>query len=373
MTKKMDFLDLKIIEGIGVHGPRNVTKVARKLGIPAETLRKRLNRIPSRVFLRLHTNVYHTYLGLKKALVFAEAIPGYEEALHSALKANDFWIYVTRCYGMNEGCHGVYTIPEQHCSEFEHFIRDLEQLGIAKNVQLYWSTCFQSVHSRTSWYDEKSGKWVFHWDKWIEEIPTEGTKLPYTLIDPKSWPIKGDRYDVFILKELEKNPRISLKNVAKMLGISQQLAEYHYQRHIWERGLIEGFDVFSAHFDLASSDMFVFMFKFNSLEKLAKFANSLLDKSFVNVLGKILDENSMIAVAYLPRTEFRNFVDALSKLVKRGLLQSYRYVIVDMRKAERQTISYEYFKDKKWIYDHEKHIRKLQDLAEAHGLEKTVA
>jgi DNA-binding Lrp family transcriptional regulator len=372
MVEKLDILDLRILEGLGVHGSRNVTDVARKLGIPTETMRKRLKRMPSRIFLRFYVNIYHTNLGLKKALVFAEAIPGYEDLLFSCLKANDFWMYVSRCYGMNEGCHGLYIIPKDHWSDFERFAYQLEKLGVARNVQIFWSTCFQSVHSRTNWFDEQSKNWAFQWDKWIEEIPNKDTKLPYTLIDPEDWPVRVDEIDVFILKEMEKNPRISLSDLAKMLGVSQQLVEYHYRKHVLERGLIESFDVFSFHFDTAISDMFVFIFKFDSMERLARFAKSLLDKPFVGGLGKILGENMMVADVYLPRLEFRNFIDALAKLIRNGLLQSYNYVILDLRKVQRQTISYEYFKDGSWIYDHNKHIQNLKDLVEGTELEQGV-
>jgi len=367
MVEKLDLQDLKMLEGLGIHGPRNVTDVARKLGIPAETLRKRLKRMPSRIFLRFYMNIYHTYLGLKKALVFAEAIPGNEDLLFNCLKTNDFWSYVSRCYGMDEGCYGLYIIPKDHCSDFERFVLQLKKIGVARNVQIFWSTCFQSVHSRSNWFNGQSKKWVFQWDEWIEEIPTKDTQLPYTLIDPEDWPIKGDEIDVFILKEMEKNPRISLSDLAKMLGVSQQFVEYHYKKHIEQRGLIEGFDVFSFHFDMSISDMFVFIFKFDSIERLAKFAKSLLDKPFVSGLGKILNENIIAAVIYLPRLEFRNFIDALSKLIRNGLLQSYKYVILDLRKVERQTISYEYFKDGAWIYDNKKHIQHLMNLAHSVG------
>ena len=185
MLKKVDSLDLKILEALGIYGPRNVSAVARKLGIPQETFRKRLKRLPSRIFLKFYVNIYHTNIGLKKALVFAEAVPGFEDLLFDSLKANDFWIYVSRCYGMNEGCIGLYTIAKDHSADFERFIYKLERLGITRNVQTFWSTCFECVHSKCNWFDERSKTWHFPWDKWVEEIVVERTQLPYTLIDPK--------------------------------------------------------------------------------------------------------------------------------------------------------------------------------------------
>jgi len=59
-------------------------------------------------------------------------------------------------------------------------------------------------------------------------------------------------------------------------------------------------------------------------------------------------------------------------LVREGLLLSYNYVILDLRNVKRQTISYEYFKDRTWIYEHDRHIQNLKDLVQGAKLERTV-
>ena len=372
MLKKVDSLDLEILEALGIYGPRNVSAVARKLSLPTETFRKRLKRLPSRIFLKFYTNIYHTNIGLKKALVFAEAMPGFEDLLFDSLKINDFWIYLSRCYGMNEGCIGLYTIPKDHSTDFERFIYELEKLGIARNIQIFWSTCFQSVNSKCNWFDEQSKTWRFPWDKWVEEIILERKHLPYTLIDPEDFPVKGDEIDIIMLKELEKNPIVSFVELAKMLCISPQLVRYHYEKHILDRGLIESFVVSTFHFDPKFSDMFLFVFQFSEMEKFVKFANSLLDKPFVGGLGKVLGKNALIAHIYLPRLEFRRFIDALSQLINEDLLQNYQYVIQDLRKTARQTIPYEYFKNGTWVYDYNEHIKGLHGLLERSKLKSSV-
>lgn len=332
--------------------------------MPPETLRKRLKRLTSNFFLRFHANIYHTYLGLKKAVVLAEATPGYEDLLLESLKRNDFWIFVSRCYGMFEGCVGIFTIPKDHCVNFERFLDEIEKLSVARNIQFFWCTCFHAVHSRCNWYDRESQTWHFKWDDWIEEIPAEDTELPYTLVDPVGFPIKGDYIDVFISKELEKDATTSFTEIAEMLGVSPQLIGYHYHNHLIKRGLIESFEVNDFRFGTTSSNFLFFVFKFQSEEQLAKFASSLLDKPFVRILGKVLEKNALFAHIYLPKPEFRSFIDSLSILIRRDLLQSYSYVAQDLRKSSRQTISYEYFKRGTWIYDHEKHIHSLHDLVE---------
>lgn len=362
MSPKFNLSDLRILEGLGRYGPRNVTEVARKLGMPAETLRKRLKRLTSHLFLRLNANIYHTYLGLKKALIFAEATPGYEDLLFNCLRENDFWISIARCYGMFEGCVGVFTIPNTHCVKFERFLEEIENLGVARKIKIFWCTCFQAVHSRCKWFDQKSQTWNFQWDEWIEEIPAEDTELPYTLVDPEDFPIKGDYIDVFISKELEKDATTSFADIAEMLGVSPQLIRYHYHNHLIKRGILESFEVTDFRFDIATSNFLFFIFKFDSAEKLAKFASSLLDKPFVRTLGKVLGQHALYGYMYLPKFEFRRFIDPLSKLIRTGFLQSYSYAIQDLQKSSRQTISYEYFRHGKWIYNHKKHIHNIHDL-----------
>jgi DNA-binding Lrp family transcriptional regulator len=371
MTRNLDSLDLTIIDALANYGVRNVSYVAEKLNIPAGTLHKRLKRLSSNFFLKFNINIYHTNLGLKKAVVFADAVPGYEELVFECLKANDFWIYVSRYYGRFEGCLAIYTIPVNYCAEFERFIKEIERLNIVRNMEIFWATCFQTVQSRSSWFEPARRTWNFRWEEWVKEIFDESPKPPYTLVDPKDFPIMCDEIDLFILKELEKDATKDLTEIGKMLGKSQQLMGYHFNKHIIPRGLIESFEVTFLQFSLETADMFFFVFRFDSNEKLAKFANSLLDKPFASGLGKVLGKNNLIALLYFPRREFRRFIESLSKLARSGFLKSYDYVIQDLEKTSRQTISYEYFKNKKWIYEHKKHVENLRRLVrKAQNLEK---
>ncbi len=365
MRDKLDYLDVRIIEGLGRYGPRNITKVAKKLDIPRGTVVSRIKRMSNLFYLRMTANVYHTNLGLRKAVVFAQAAPGSEELLFDCMKVNKFYIYLTRFYGTSEGCLGVYVIPKGEWTRFEQFIQEIKKLGVAQKIELFWSTCFHTVNRTTNWFDPASNRWTFPWDKWIEEVHGEGTDLPYTLVDPDDFLVKGDETDLFILKELEKNAAIDLVDIARKLGTTLQNAHHHYKAHILKNRLLETFQIAILPFDRNVSDMFFFVFRFEDQERLAKFAMSLLDKPFVGIVGKILGEHAIISQVFLPRTEFRKFVDSLSKLTRAGCLRSYKYVIQDLRpgKWSRETIPYQFFKDGSWTYDHNEHIKSLWEMA----------
>jgi len=369
MRNKLDFLDVNILEALGKSGPRNISGVARVLGVPRGTVLSRIKRMSSLFYLRMTTNVFHTNIGLKKAVVFAKAIPGYEELLFNCMKTNKFFIYLSRCYGVFEGCLGVYVIPREHTTKFEQFMQEVKKLGVAEDIQVFWSTCFHTVNRTSNWFDRASETWAFRWNKWIEEIQTKGSELPYTLIDPEDFPIKADETDLFILKELEKNATTSLAAIAKKLGTTLQNIHHHFKMHVVRDGLLEAFQIGIFPFERAVSDMFFFVFRFDAGEKMVTFARSLLDKPFTYIVGKVLGENTLIAQVYLPRPEFRNFVENLSKLIRTGFLQAYEYVIQDLApgKWSRETIPYECFKDGSWLYDHGKYMEDLHNMVNQKG------
>jgi DNA-binding Lrp family transcriptional regulator len=362
MPRQLDSIDVRILEALGVYGPRNISKIARDLSMPAETVRDRVKQLKLHFSLYFQANVYHTFLGLKKAFVFAKATPGNESVLQDCLKANNYWLYLSSCYGRAESFYGIYGIPIDNTLEFKRFIEEIQKLGIADNTDISWSTCLHTSNLNGSWFDHKLDKWVFRWDEWIKSIETQGTELPKTLVEPDGYPQKADKIDIILLKELDKDGTKKLRDIAEMLNVRPQVIQYHYKNHIIGKELIEGFAVFLPSL-YEVSDIFCFRFNFYNKKVMAKFALSLQGKPFVLSMGKIFGENSLFAQIYLPRQEYRPFVDSLLKLMRNNILKSYDYIVEDQSKKQLQTISYEHFRDRMWIYDHEAHLKKVRQLA----------
>ena len=366
MWKPLDSLDIKILEALGVYGPRSITKLARRINVPTSTMRDRIKNLKSHFSLLLRVSVYHTFIGLKKAFVFARATPGHERLLWESMKANGYWLYLTARYDAPESFYGIYGIPIDHMEEFEQFVKQIQKLRIAQSIDLFWSTCIHTVNLTDNWYDHESDQWVFEWDKWIGDIESQGTSLPYTLVEPESYPQKADRIDIIILKELQKNAECKLRDIAKLLDVFPQTVQYHFKKHVIAKDLIEGYVVSLPHFETVS-DSYCFRFNFHDQKSMAKFALSLKDKPFVRSIGKIFGKNALFIHIYLPRKEFRGFTDSLSKLIRNGLMKSYDYTIEDLSRKEAQTISYEFFKDKTWIYDHKEYMKRLHELYARHS------
>ncbi len=360
--KNIDEIDVRILEGLSQHGPRNLAFIAKRLDMPTNTVRYRVKRMLDKSILFLHLNTYHTHMGLKKAVVFIEAAPGFEDVLLNFLRVNDFWAFLCRVYGPYEGCGGIWTIPKENDRDFESFLQRLVDSGVAKSFEVNWTTCHEGIPVRIKWFNSDEKIWTFNWNEWTKEVETIEGELPWTLIEPNDWPIMVDNVDVLIIKELEIDGKISLSGISKKLGISEEKLKYHFREHVSKRDLIEGYHIDIARFPIPFSDYLFFRFEFDSYEKLVKFTISLHDKPFPINLGKVLRENTLISQMYLPKGEFRRFIDGLSKLIKMGLLKRYRYFIQDLNSTQRQTIPYEHFEDGKWHYDKDEHLKDLKNI-----------
>jgi len=367
MSTLLTELDIKMLQVLREIGPSNISRAARVIGISRKSLGLRMKRMWSdpRFFLRMQISVYQTNLGLKKCVVFSEAKPGMESLLFDALKANEFWLYVCRSYGTGEGCTAVYAIPIERCKEFEGFAREVRRLGIAENMQIYWSTCFQGGRVTPEWFDASQERWVFRWDDWVKEVQAQTIDLPYTLIEPKEYQNYADETDLKIIEKLEEDATRSLSYVAESLGISRQLVRYHYYNHIVARNLMEGYEVFVMRYGGSSYVMAYFVINFHNYEDFAKLTRSLLDKAFVITMGKMFGENGLLVEVFLPIEEFRKFIDTLSVMVRMKLIRDYRYAIQDLRIRCRQTIWPQFFNGSSWVYNHKDYIETLRQIVKS--------
>jgi len=359
--KKLGNVDVKVLEGLALCGPRNKARLAARLNMPRETLRHRINYLRSHFSLYLQGNLYHTNIGLRKVMVFAESKSGYENFVYQCLKCNDYWLYVSRCIGAPK-CVATYGIPAGKEEDFESFIDKLRELDQMSEVSFFWSTCIHNVNTTSTWFDGTSENWVFPWDSWVEEIQACKGDLPYTLKEPDDYVQKADWIDIMILKELEKDCSVKMQEIAKKLNMSKQRVKYHFENHVIKKQMFEGHQILADHYRGLSPDTCLFIFTFKNYENFKKFTCSLMNKPFVRAMGKVYRKDQLFAQIYIPREQLGNFIETLAKLVRTKFMETYQYVIEDATKRQRQTISYEYFKDSSWQYDSEKYIGKLQSI-----------
>lgn len=345
-----DYIDLIVIEELSKHGPRNVLKIAKKLKVSESTVRYRIKKLVEKGLLKLYVNIYHTNIGLKKHLVFASLNPRYHECIFDLMDSYYFG-FLHRVYDKRPYVFGVHLAPPDMSNQLNRFLDEMSNLGVIEDYKVLYSTCFHNVNPSSTWFDFDNNCWNFPWPTMLNEIEKAPTDLPFTLKDPKMFPMLADELDIHILKELEKDPTIPYMELAEKLNTTPQNIRYHYTSHIIKNRLIEGFDIVFYRFLRETSLIIVALLDFPNETYLAKVANVMINKPFSESYGKILGQYRLLAYLYLPLPEFGNLVKFLNNMVSAGYLKSYEFFFSPAtEEGVKFTIPFEYFRDGRWRF-----------------------
>ncbi len=360
--KTLDPTNAKIIEGLGLYSPRNLSLLSKKIGLPPTTVAFRVKKLMKEGFLKFRAKLNSSRLGLMKAVLIADSNHKFSETLLDAIENIGYWTYTSRCYGKLNGFYAVFAFPFEYKTVFEDYFEKAKQLGAMSNYVLFQTTNIFEISRNFHWFDFKKKAWNFQWQKWIDEVLNSSEQIPQRLTDPKSYEVEIDSRDLLILKELEKNGLADFTQLSKVVKITPQAVRHRFLQHVVKRNLIEEYEVAILPYPLQVSDMCAFVLDFANQRNLAKFVNSLMDKPFALNYAKVMQKNSLLVHFYLPKTEFSNFMMSLNRLTTKEIIQDFFYVSIDVPSFKRQTVSYEYFHDGQWIYKHDERMKRLMEI-----------
>lgn len=313
-------------------------------------------------FLKVMAHLDYSKLGLMKAVLIAESKHGQEKRLQRVIDNLGYWTYVVRCYGRYDGYYSILAFPAECKKELEEYLDKVAQLEAFSRYVFCPTTNFAQVEPNFDWFDFQRKSWNFQWKRWIDEVQKSSENFPRKLVEPETYLIQVDETDILILKELEKDGTTKFTKLAEVVNMTPQGVRYRYHRHILGRSLLTEYEIATLPYPLPTSDMCSFIVDFENEEKLAKFANSLQNKPFIRNYGKVIGQHSLVVHIYTPKTEFSKFIDSMNRLTEKKLTKSFLYVTLDVASFRRQTISYEFFKENKWAYEHEKKLERLNEM-----------
>jgi len=360
--KLLDETNAKIIEGLGKYGPRNTVSLAKSIGLPRSTVAFRIKKLKKNVDLEVNARVDFTKLGLKRAIVIAETLPGKWNKLWEVFENLRYLTYLTKCHGRFYGCYAIFAFPVEYKAKLKEYFEEAKRLKALSRYLLFWITNLCEVYPNFDWFNFKEKKWAFEWSKWVEEISKASERLPECLIDPKEYPIMADGKDLLILRELEKNGMIEFNELAKIISITPQSAAHRYYKHILKRNLVIDYDVKYFPYSYQISDTCIFFIGFKDEKALAKFGNTLDDKPFVLSYGKVLGENTLIANTYTPKAEFRNLIESLERLAEMNFVKNFFHVMLTLLPHKRGGVPYEFFKNGAWQYNRKENLERLRKI-----------
>jgi DNA-binding Lrp family transcriptional regulator len=264
--------------------------------------------------------------------------------------------------GECNGYYSVHAIPEANRSDFQQYLDHLVATNVARDYRIYWLEDQHTSIPNFEYYDTSIGKWRFAWEAWLQQLSNHRLSKPArTELQNLSKP-PFDKKDLIILKELMKNARITLADLAKILGTTVPGAKYRFDK-IRERELLQEFVVEFLPYAPEISDLYDVRLDFNSETSLHSKKNDFLALPFTLHQSRIRGMNSVAARVYLPRGEMSNLYILLSRLVRNGTLTNFTYLLLDPLSIKAQTFSYEYYDDKQgWHYDNNVYFSTLQNL-----------
>jgi len=360
--KFFDETNAKVLEALGNLGARNITTLAKSTNLPITTVRFRLKKMTKDEQVLVSANPNLSKLGLAKAFMIADAFLGHEKRLLETIKNTDYWTYIRRCYGKFDGYCAYFAFPANYMKELENYMDEAKRLRAFSRSHFFWTTNSRVVPPNFSWYDFKRKEWTIHWEEWINDVLTAPSKMSDRIKEPYDYPIMVDKKDLLIIKELQKDESLEFKKLAKIIGIAPQSVGFRYHRHIVQRNLIADHSVDVYPFPIQISDLYNFVIDFRNEKPVAKFTNACEKKPFVVSYAKVIQKNSLIVSIYLTKTEFPSLIKSLNRLYVEGSIKDFIYVTLDPTSYTRQTISYEYFENGKWMYDPEEKIKKLKEI-----------
>ena len=324
----LDRLDYEILNKIQ-ENPFNIAKVAKELKTPYHKVRRRLNRLlKEERIARVYAEPIYPKLGLS-TVVFI---------LNRRLE-NDTDIALLYSASKAQLLGGktllMYNIPRKFIRDLKRFIRilygedSIEHYGVYDKI-LIGRKDFKILDLDPDEID-------------LYRIDINDVNLYY---QDHAEPL--DRTDLFIIKKLQKDATTSITSIARSLGISKQLAEYHLKKHVMNRGLVE----FNAKIfaDLRKQPCLVLLVEFSDYLSLVGTMVHVVRIPFTSSI--LLSNNRMIMYIGTPINLTLRLMRLLDDLVEKEVIVDYKYYIQDPSYIpKRHTIRYKLYRNGAWRRD----------------------
>ena len=356
----LDSENIQIIRTMKEFGPRNLRQISKRAGLPYPTVHARVRKLEEQGALTTVVEPTYRKIGLVKIMVLATPVMGKELLVGQALKIPGFWLRLTRCIGDCNGYYSLHAVPVAAKQDFEHYLDRLAASGLIRNYRLFSLDATYFPIPNFDYYDLRTKTWRFDWKQWAE-LPQQKRNEKTKVIQESNDAF--DKRDLIILKELVKDARVTLSDIAKILQVTLPATKYRFDSLI-KRGFIHEYSINMLPYAPEVSDLLEVRLDGKSEDSMETLKAKLIDMPFVLSYSPIISLNSATLRIYIPRSERGNFFAFLSKLARDNVLSSYSYYLLDPMTIQAQTFAYKHYDDGEgWRFRIREYLSALEDLA----------
>jgi hypothetical protein len=263
---------------------------------------------------------------------------------------------MSSCIGYMNGYCNTHAVAEKNVDDFKRYVEYLRGEDIVSKYRMYETVQFHQIPVRADAYLEKK---PFEWDAWIDSVeegkPEEEKK--------RKRKTKFDKLDLFMLKELELNPRQEWVEIAEKWkkvtddelsidSLSKKIGWRFSNRH---QNLIETFFVAASKmrgerlFDLTNLFYVALHAKNeNYAYGIGQALNGLSGLPAFAYWSKVQGIPSVICKFQMYKEDCFDFFEALLRLQDAGVLTGVETYLLSRQKALSRTIPLELFESGDW-------------------------
>jgi DNA-binding Lrp family transcriptional regulator len=242
--KDLDRKDLDIIRVLDTLGPKTSTQqISQALNIPDRTIRYRLKYLKENKYLQpLYPLIYDRKLGLGEHIVLLQEVESAKTVLNNLIMEIPYYYWINSTYGKYNGFlfNSIYSL--ENPTNNNRLCETLKKEGLISDFYLFDVKFFKITYPNLSFFDPKDG-WTWDWIKWyynIEERLKKGEWNEDIEWEREPKLAEFDFKDIKIIKNLKKDPNVTLRDLGEILDLSERQIRRRIKRLEQER-IIRGY------------------------------------------------------------------------------------------------------------------------------------
>jgi len=236
VRKKGHRPEATIVKAVIQYGPRNLSKIAKEILVPVETVRYKLKRQLSSLGFRVIAEPDYSKMGLKlyhSSIQFTKDGSYFAEPILQLLSKRGYLVRAVRLFP-----RGIYSaefaLPPRTKEICISVLKHLVDLKVISKFDLEEINFISEYSINPDFFDIKRGSWDVDWRqvKTLKAPPLE-QKGPRNL--------DVDKYDVILLEEFQKDATQHVSDIAERMHIATPVLGYHYRTHLQKDGLVSSY------------------------------------------------------------------------------------------------------------------------------------
>lgn len=228
----------QLIDSVNEIGPRNISSLSRRVGLPVETARYKIKRqLPSAGF-KVEAEIDYGKLGLSLNWVELDYSERYEinplEVLHGWSTTN-YLAYFSKLFSGNRFV-ALFTPPLNAREAFARTLDALTEEGLLRTYRADELSFFGYLRPNVAYFDIESKRWLDGW-----EDPGIWTATTADGLPKMSEPCRIDKTDLSLLRELQMDPTLSARELASRIALPYPPIRYHLVNHVIKRRMVKRF------------------------------------------------------------------------------------------------------------------------------------